>query len=200
VEKDFLKKLKSGDSEAFQALLAQFQGRVRSICHRFLRNAEDAEDTAQDVFVDVYLALPEFREEAELSTWIYRIAVTRSIDAIRKKKRKKRLDEVRGVFTRGIALETAQTPSTADPACLLEGQERALVLRRAVESLPEKQRTAITLAKYEELGNKEIADIMGTTLVSVESLIYRANRNLRRKLFKYYARKIRRGGKDEPPV
>jgi RNA polymerase sigma factor (sigma-70 family) len=109
VEKDLLTRLKSGDAEAFHALLLESQDRVFSICYRFLQNREDAEDTAQEVFVAIHRSLPEFREEADLKTWMHRIAVTKSLDAIRSKRRKKRRDGVRGILLGTESLESIPT-------------------------------------------------------------------------------------------
>ncbi len=75
--------------ESFRSLVAEHQEMVINTCYRFVFNREDAEDLAQDVFIEVYRSLEQFREEARLSTWIYRIAVTKSLDHLRRLKRKK---------------------------------------------------------------------------------------------------------------
>jgi RNA polymerase sigma-70 factor (ECF subfamily) len=199
VEKDLLTRLKSGDAEAFHALLLESQDRVFSICYRFLQNREDAEDTAQEVFVAIHRSLPEFREEADLKTWMHRIAVTKSLDAIRSKRRKKRRDGVRGILLGTESLESIPTTRPGDPAEILEAGERIRILRQAVASLPRKQRTAIILSRYEGLGNKEISEVMGVTLISVESLVHRANGNLRKRLSRYYQRRFPSGGENGPP-
>jgi RNA polymerase sigma-70 factor (ECF subfamily) len=188
----FLDRLVGGDEAAFDAFVLRFQRKVVNICLRFLHNPEDAEDTAQDVFVEAYRALPGFRREAELSTWIYRIAVSKSLDQLRKKKRKKRDDGGRGIG--GEELDDIPAGPSWNPDRRFEERERALALQRALDALPEKQRIAVTLSKYEGLGNAEIAAVLGTTTVSVDSLIYRAGENLRRILRRQIARRGPGGG------
>jgi len=199
VDGQFLDRLVEGDPEAFDDLVHQFQRKVVNICQRFLRNPEDAEDTAQEVFVEVYRALPSFRREAELSTWIYRIAVSKSLDRLRKTKRKKRDAGIRGAAAGSGALEKIAAGEAGNPERICEDRERARDLQFALAALPEKQRIAFTLSKYDGLGNGEIAAILGTSTVSVDSLIYRANGNLRKILRRYYARKMSGGGKNEMP-
>jgi RNA polymerase sigma-70 factor, ECF subfamily len=189
----FLDRLIGGDAAAFDDFVLRFQHKVVNICLRFLRNPEDAEDTAQEVFVEAYRALPGFRREAELSTWIYRIAVSKSLDQLRKKKRKKRDDGARGAAG-GAELDNVPAGPASNPDRLFEERERALALRRALDALPEKQRIAVTLSKYEGLGNPEIAAVLGTTTVAVDSLIYRAGENLRRILRRHFARRGPGGG------
>ncbi len=79
-DNDLLESLKRGDSDAFAQLVSQYQHKVTNICYRFFLNKEDAQDVAQEVFLAVYKSLGTFRQEAKLSTWIYRIAVTRSLN------------------------------------------------------------------------------------------------------------------------
>lgn len=196
VDGEFLNRLIGGDPAAFDELVIQFQHKVVNICQRFLRNPEDAEDTAQDVFVEIYRALSGFRREAELSTWIYRIAVTKSLDQLRKRKRKKRDDGVRGRAASSDALENVPAGEAGNPERICEDRERARILQLALDALPEKQRIAVTLSKYDGLGNDEIAAILKTTTVSVDSLIYRANGNLRKTLRHTYARRMTGGGKE----
>ena len=87
-ENKLLKHLIQGDAEAFDLLITEYQDRVVSTCARFVHNREDAEDVAQDVFLEVYQSVDGFRGQSRLSTWIYRIAVTKSLDFVRKMKQK----------------------------------------------------------------------------------------------------------------
>ncbi|MBC8186105.1 RNA polymerase sigma factor [candidate division KSB1 bacterium] len=180
-----LKDLKSGSEEAFKELVELHQDRVINICFRFLNNREDAEDTAQDVIVEVYQSINRFRGEAKLSIWIYRIAVSKSLDRIRKMKTKKRMVQLKSLF--GLeAHEEPAAPTATKPDETLEQQERAAILHRCVRELAENQEIAITLNKYNEFSYKEIAEIMGTSLSAVESLIHRGMKNLKEKLYLYY--------------
>ena len=166
------------------------QEKVLNTCYRFLNNRQDAEDIAQEVFVEVYKSVSHFREEAKLSTWIYRIAVTRSLDLIRKRKRKKRMDNLRSAFGLEEIAERTPASSTVRPDASFENQERRKVLQKALDSLAANQRAAFVLSKYEDYSYQEISEIMGTSLSSVESLIHRAKKNLQKKLRGYYEKHV----------
>ena len=188
-DKELSQRLKDGDPEAFRELVDLYKSKVINTCYRFLNNKEEAEDVTQDVFVEIYQSISSFREEARLSTWIYRIAVTKSLDNIRKMNRKKRLNNLKSFFGRAQQIEHIPAPSDTRPDKCLETQERSRILQKAIQSLAENQKIAITLSQYEGFSNKEIADIMDTTLSSVESLLHRAKKNLKKRLYPYYERK-----------
>jgi RNA polymerase sigma-70 factor (ECF subfamily) len=198
VAKELIGRLKSADPSAFKALVEAYQAKVLSTCYRFLHNREDAEDTAQEVFVEVHRSLAAFREEAELSTWIYRIAVTKSLDVLRRAKRRKRFDAVRGVFGFSVEIHEVAAPRDQGPEQDLEIRERSRILREAIAALAENQRIAVTLARYEGLTNKHIAGIMGTSVPAVDSLLHRAHANLRKSLSRYYAGSPEPGDSHEP--
>ena len=111
-EKELVQQLKRNEPGAFKTVVELYQDRVLNTCFRFLFNREDAEDVSQEVFIEVYRSIASFRAEAKLSTWIYHIAVTRSIDLIRKKNRKKRFSQVKsllGVGKQGKELTACRT-------------------------------------------------------------------------------------------
>lgn len=181
-----IKNIKSNHPDAFKALVESHQEKVINTCHRFLNNREDAEDAAQEVFIEVYKSIDRFREESKLSTWIYRIAVTKSLDMIRKQKRKKRFGRLQQML--GFEYQSDQIPDKKElnPQQNTEAIERYTVLHNAIDSLVESQKIAITLSKLEGFSNNEIADIMKTSQSSVDSLIHRAKKNLYNKLCRYY--------------
>jgi len=184
-----IKDLKTGNQEAFKKLVDQHQDRVINICFRFLNSREDAEDVAQEVFVEVFQSINRFRGEAKLSTWIHRIAVSKSLDTVRKMKRKKRMAQLKSMF----GLEAHEEPAASiatNPDEALEQQERVMILQSCISELVENQKIAITLNKYEGFSYKEIAEIMGTSLSSVESLIHRGMKNLKEKLYRYYGQNL----------
>jgi RNA polymerase sigma-70 factor (ECF subfamily) len=96
-EQVLLHRLKARERGAFKVLVELYRDRVLNTCYRFIFNREDAEDIAQEVFIEVHRSITAFREESKLSTWIYRIAVTKSIDFIRKTKRKKRMAKLKSL-------------------------------------------------------------------------------------------------------
>lgn len=177
MEKEFLVLLKSGNSSAFAELVALYQKKVLNICYRFLLNREDAEDVSQEVFVEVYHSIRNFREDSKLSTWIYRIAVTKSLDEIKKQSRKKRITSFGK--TLGIDKITLWMAGNDRPDKSLEEDEGMALLMKALNRLQENQRIALTLSKIEGYSNTEIAEIMQTSLTAVDSLIYRGKQNLK---------------------
>jgi RNA polymerase sigma-70 factor (ECF subfamily) len=182
----FQKSAMRSKEELFRNLVAEHQEMVINTCYRFVFNREDAEDLAQDVFVEVFRSLEQFREESKLSTWIYRIAVTKSLDHLRRIKRIKRF----GTLKRVIGVEdpsvNVAAPFSENPAETLEENERSKVLQNALQHLPDNQKTAFLLSKQDGFSNQEIADILKTTVSAVESLIHRAKKNLHDRLYAYY--------------
>ena len=170
----------------FSTIVAEHQDMVLNTCYRFVLNREDAEDIAQEVFLEAYRSLESFRQESKLSTWIYRIAVTKSLDHLRKKKRKKRFSSLKRVIGVNNPVEEITLPSQETPAEVFSGGERAEILQSALDSLPDNQKTAFLLSKYDGYSNQEIAEVLHTTVSAVESLVHRAKKNLQKKLEKYY--------------
>ena len=170
----------------FKSLVEDHQEKVRKTCFSLLNNREDAEDVSQEVFIQIYESLKHFREEAEISTWIYRIAVNKSLDFIRKKKRKKRFAQLTSLFGFNEEKEEIALPDSGDPQKDMENKERKQILDSALERLPENQKTAISLSKYEGFSNKEIAEIMDLSLSAVEALMHRAKKNLHKLLYDFY--------------
>lgn len=177
----------TSNNELFRALVAEHQDMVINTCYRFVMNREDAEDLAQDVFVEVHRSLDNFREESKLSTWIYRIAVTKSLDHLRRMKRKKRFSSLKRIIGIDDPAEDLPSPSGDNPEQALAGKERAGILQDALNTLPDNQKTAFLLSKQDGYTNSEIADILQTSVSAVESLIHRAKKNLHDKLSGYYA-------------
>jgi RNA polymerase sigma-70 factor (ECF subfamily) len=170
----------------FETIVKTHQEKVRNTCFRFAKNPQEADDLAQEVFIQVYESLDRFRSESELSTWIYRIAVNKSLDYLRKKKRKKRFGNLVSIFGFGEEQEEMPLPAEGNPHSDLEDVQRREVLQKALEKLPDNQHQAIVLSKYEGFSNREIADIMDLSVSAVESLIHRAKKNLHKLLYSYY--------------
>ncbi|SMO78705.1 RNA polymerase sigma factor [Gracilimonas mengyeensis] len=184
---DFITRLTQGDEAAFKTLVNDYKDRVYNTCLGFLKNPHDAEDVAQEVFIQVYDSIGDFREEAELSTWIYRIAVTKSLELQRYRKRKKRSGFFQALNAMFNEPDEAEDESGfMHPGLALENKERGKVLFREIDKLTEKQRVAFTLHKVEGLSYKEVAKVMELKLPAVESLIHRAKQNLQKGLASYY--------------
>jgi RNA polymerase sigma-70 factor (ECF subfamily) len=163
----------------FKAIVETLQEKVRSTCFRYVNNIDDADDIAQEVFVQVYESMSNFREESQISTWVYRIAVNKSLDFLRSRKRKKRFAQLTSLFRpTKEGEEIIEIPSYGNPGQELEDKERKEILDWAISKLPDNQKTAIILSKYEGFSNKEIIEIMNLSLSAVESLLHRAKKNL----------------------
>jgi RNA polymerase sigma factor (sigma-70 family) len=184
--------LKQGDDAAFRDIVAMYQDRVYNTCLGFLPSRQEAEDTAQEVFIEVFRSIKNFRGEAALSTWIYRIAVTKSLLELRKKRRLKRFAYF-VPWTHGAddPMDMVADPDAHNhPLAQLEDKERAETIYATLGSLPESQRVAFTLHKIEGLSYGEIAAILDTSVAAIESLIHRARTHLRKKLSDYYTRQL----------
>ena len=169
--------------ENFARIVNDRQQMVYNTALGIVQNEEDAEDITQEVFLKVYEGLKSFRNESSLSTWIYKITITTSLDFEKQKKRQKRGGLMQRVF--GYA-EADEKPDFFHPGVALDKKEDAAVLFMAMKKLPEKQRKAFLLHKMEGLTNKEIAAIMENSLLAVESLQVRAKNNLKNHLKEYY--------------
>jgi RNA polymerase sigma-70 factor, ECF subfamily len=182
----FIKSLKSGDKIAFRTLVKTYQHQVLSTCYQFLKNTEDAEDTAQEVFIEVYRSIHHFKEESSLKTWIYRISINKSLDTLRRKKRKKRISQLIPILSIGKAWTETIPDNSKTAQEELETAEKFKLLEYALQKLPEKQRIAITLSKYEELTSSEISNVMNISQGAVESLIHRAKQNIKDSLLHHF--------------
>lgn len=189
-EAEIIKNLQEGDGKAFRQLVVKYQQLVVNTCFGLVHNTEDAEDIAQDVFIEVFRSVHKFRADSKISTWLYRIAVNRSLNFIRDNKRRKWMQPVEDAFSlKKEKLNNLSSGSAASPDMEMENNERATLLHKIIDSLPKNQRVAFTLNKYEDLSYKEIAAVMETSVSSVESLIYRAKKNLQKKLYVCYKKK-----------
>ncbi len=183
-EPDLIKSLVEGDEKAFRIIFEQNQKIVLNTCYKFVYNKEIAEDLTQEVFVEVFRSVKNFRFNSKLSTWIYRIAVSKSLDYLRAQKRKKRFSFLKS-FEEDDNSDTIAVPNPG-PHDSIENEDRIKLLNKALELLPYNQRAAFTLSKIDDLSYKEIADILETSVSSVESLMHRAKKNLEKTLYKYY--------------
>jgi RNA polymerase sigma-70 factor (ECF subfamily) len=185
-ELEIIQKLKRGDDETFRLVVEKYQRLVLNCSYKFLRERESAEDLTQEVFMEVFESIYSFRGNAQLSTWIYRIAVTKSLNHLKHLKRKKRFALLVSLFDKDETEERFSIPEEKSPHHELENQERAEILQRALGALPDNQRIAFTLSKFEEMSYEDIAGVMNTSIPSVESLIHRAKTNLKKRLLNYY--------------
>lgn len=177
--------LKAGDQDSFKILFGLYRKQVYNTCLGLLQHSHDAEDVAQEVFIEVFRSAGKFRGDAKLSTWLYRISYNKCLDHLRSKNRNKRSGNV--VHLDGEA--APQIPSEnyfEHPGIALEQKEESKIVFAAITALPENQRVAFTLSKVDGLSYKEIGEVMEMNLPAVESLLHRAKMNLRKLLVEYY--------------
>ena len=185
-ERELITLLKKKDREAFKTIVETWQGMVYNTALGLLQNAEDAEDAAQDVFTQVYESISSFKEESKFSTWLYRITVSKSLDHIRKKKRKKRFAFIKSLYGKNDGL-MIEPPDFLHPGVVLENKENAAVLFEAIEKLSPNQKTAFILNKLESLSYLEIGEIMKLSDSAVDALLQRAKKSLQKYLKEYYS-------------
>ncbi len=182
-DEELIAAISSGEERYFRYFVENYKNKIYNTCLGFLRNAEDAEDTAQEVFIEVHKSISKFKKESSIDTWIYRIATNKSLEVIRNRKRKKRFSILAG---KDVYEQYNQPVDHLHPGIEAENKERAQILMNAIEKLKEKQRVAFVLHKIEMLSQKEIAAIIETSVSGVESLLQRAKENLRKMLNHYY--------------
>lgn len=182
-ETELIQQLRDGDEQAFKYLVETYQDMVFNTALGVVQNAEDAEDVSQEVFIRVYRSIHTFKGDSKISTWIYRITVSCALDLIRSRKSKKRFTFLQRLF--GEQNEPLhELPDFHHPGVQLDQKENAARLFKAIDKLPDNQKTAFILHKLEDLSYQEISDVMQTSVSAVESLMHRAKQNLRKILEK----------------
>ena len=174
--------VRDDDAAAFEELVARYQNRVIGILVHLTRRREQAEDLAQDVFLRVYRARKRYTPNAKFSTWLFTIANNVALNSKRSMARRREVsvgqnasdDEDRAVLDQ-MALEA----SGLMPTRQLDKAERAEMVRLAIEALPERQRAALLLSKFENMSYVDIAETMEMTVQATKSLLSRARENLR---------------------
>ena len=174
-EFELIQGLRNGDEAAFKYLVDTYKDRVFNTAIGIVQNAEDAEDVAQEVFIQVFRSVQNFKAESKLSTWIYRITTTRALDLLRSRKSKKRFGIIQRLFGEGNEPEM-EIPDFNHPGVALDRKENAARLFKAIGQLPENQKIAFTLHKLEDISYQEVSEVMGTSVAAVESLLHRRYR------------------------
>ncbi len=181
---EFIELLKKGDEEAFAQLVDAYQDNVFNTAISIIQHIQDAEDLTQEVFVQIFRSIKDFRGDAKLSTWIYRITLTKALEWERKKKTKKAISYFKNLV--GLENKEEVVVNFFHPGIALDNKENASVLFKALQTLPSNQRIAFILIKAEGLTYQEVGIIMNKSVKSIEGLIQRAKDNLRVVLEKQY--------------
>jgi RNA polymerase sigma factor (sigma-70 family) len=185
-EPELIALLKKKDRDAFRYLVESRQDMVYNTIVAMLQNPQDAEDVTQETFIQVVESIGSFKGASRLSTWLYRISVSKAMDHIRRKKRKKRFAYLQSIFDRNNRL-VSDPPDFFHPGISLENKEDGRALFRAMSKLPPSQKTAFVLNKVEGLPYREIGEIMKLSESAVDALLHRAKANLKKTLQGYYS-------------
>lgn len=184
-DKQLVEELLQNRAGAFEQLVKTYQTPVYNVCLSLLKDREDAEDLAQEVFIDVLDKVKTFRGESKLSTWLYRITVNKCLEEIRKRRRQKRWAQLTSFW--GADGEDLHIAGDFEhPGVIMENKEKAKILFHHIDALPDNQRVAFTLHKVEGLPYTEIAEVMKLSLSAVEALLFRAKKNLQKSLAEFY--------------
>jgi len=180
---EIVKRITEGDRNQYRILVERYQQMIFRTCIGFTHNQDDADDLVQEVFIQAYQALPRFRHESSFSTWLYRIAVNASLNHVRSNSKNLIFHRINDYFG-SEKTDTGELSVIDDgnPESMLIRDEQRAWVKKALDSLPDNQRKAIILSKYDDLSQKEIAAILDTSEGAVEALLQRAKANLRKTL------------------
>jgi RNA polymerase sigma-70 factor (ECF subfamily) len=172
-DRQLVARVQKGDQRAFDMLVLKYQHKILGLISRYVHDADEVQDVAQEAFIKAYRALPNFRGESAFYTWLYRIAINTAKNHLVSRSRRPPGTDVEiedaEYYEGGGALREVETPENA-----LFGAELKAVVERAIGELPEDLRTAVTLREFDGLSYEDIADIMDCPVGTVRSRIFRA--------------------------
>ena len=175
--------LKAGNMSAFDVLLAKYRKPIVHFMFRMVNNQAVAEELAQEIFLRVYRSRETYRAEARFSTWLYRIATNLGVNHARDTRQERSASTV---YLDAVDAETGTTPDVADATPSVEAdllqRERMKAIRQHVMALPERQKTAVLMHKYEGMDYKQISEVLKLSESATKSLLFRAYQTLREKL------------------
>ncbi len=173
--------VKAGDEQSFELLLRKYRTPLVNFLYRMVRDTAVAEDLAQEVFLRVYRARQEYAPSAKFTTWMFRIATNLALNSVRDNRHRQM--EISMDQTLSTGEEQQQVLQVPDRAPTVEqelvARSRAEMILRAIHALPEKQRAAVLLHKYQELDYDEIARVLECSESALKSLLFRAYETLR---------------------
>ena len=175
-------RIAKGDDDAFEILVNRHQTSVLNLIYRFIGDRTQAKDLAQEVFLRVWQAAKSYKPKAKFTTWIYRITANLCLNELKSSRRKKWLHFTVLMRIMRIPVGGDFPDSSPSPEDLLLAKERSRQISDALQSLPDNQRMALILKRYDDLSYQEIAQILGCSVSAVESLLVRAKRTLQEKL------------------
>lgn len=177
-------RFKDGDTEAFDRLFVKHMRGIVNFAYRFVRNREIAEEMAQEIFLKVYENAAGYKIKAKFTSWLYRIATNVCLNEIRKPQFRVPHQSLHTSPFDGENDEDRKLEygTTAGPDQIFEQRDLSRIIRQALQQLPEKQRIAFILNKYQELSYSEVAGVLDVSEKAVKSLIHRAKEALAERL------------------
>lgn len=172
------------DPATFRSFINEHQNRVFNLVLKVVQNMQDAEEITQDVFVDVYRKPEAFRGDSAITTWLYRIAMNKCIDHQRKTIRRR--NRFFSFFFAPGSAHPNEPVHFVHPGSLAESREKTTILFKALQQLPANQQMSWVLSEMENLSYKEISEVMNISISSIESLLFRARKNLKKILSGMY--------------
>ena len=179
---ELMTRVAEGDGDAFEALVLRHQTSVLNFIYRFIGDRTQAKDLSQEVFIRVWQAAKRYEAKAKFTTWIYRIASNLCFNELKSARRRRWFHFFQSAEEGGQTIEENFPDDSPSAEDLLLTRERNRQITDALQGLPENQRMAIILKRYDDLSYEEIARIMGCSVSAVESLLVRAKRTLQEKL------------------
>lgn len=180
--------VRDGDASAFEELVERYKNRLLTVLEHLVGHREQAEDLAQEVFLRVFRARERYEPGAKFSTWLFTIANNVASNALRSRSRRREVGvpEANGSESGAMSLDQlAKAASGFMPARRMDKAEQAAMVRQAVSTLSERQRTALLLSKFEGMSYQDIAETMGLSVQAIKSLLSRARVNLKEVLTPY---------------
>ncbi|MCJ7783679.1 MAG: sigma-70 family RNA polymerase sigma factor [Desulfobacterales bacterium] len=179
---DLMARIAKGDADAYEILVDRHQASVLNLIYRFIGDRTQAKDLAQEVFIRIWQSAKSYEPKAKFTTWIYRIATNVCFNELKSSRRKKWFSFHQSDEDSRNTIEETLSDSAPSAEDLLLEKERSRQISDALQSLPDNQRMALVLKKYDDLSYAEIAQIIGCSVSAVESLLVRAKRTLQEKL------------------
>jgi RNA polymerase sigma-70 factor (ECF subfamily) len=182
---DLMVRIAEGDQDAFEILVNRHQTSVLNLSYRFIGDRTQAKDLAQEVFIRVWQAAGSYQPKAKFTTWLYRITTNLCFNELKSTRRRRWFPFHRSNEDTGNFIEETLSDGAPSAEDLLLAKERSRQISDALQSLPDNQRMALILKRYDDLSYQEIAKVIGCSVPAVESLLVRAKRTLQEKLKNY---------------
>ncbi|MCG2712543.1 MAG: sigma-70 family RNA polymerase sigma factor [Candidatus Omnitrophica bacterium] len=187
-DRDLMVRFQNGEKRCFDEIVERHKQRVFNIAYRYLGNIHDAEDVTQQVFINIYNSRKAYSPKAQFTTWLYTVCKNTCLKTFRKKRLNTTSIDTDMNLEQNTVFMQVPDPNANTPLENVINSERDLVVKEAIDSLPENQKIVVILYKYEQLSYGDIGKITGFSVKAVKSLLHRARVSLKEKLSSYFNR------------